>query len=1391
MMKIRFLLLAALLSQTWAQSVMAHPSPELGQCMRPQTAGAGFTATALGCYNSSHGYGGSVTFEEFKGCLTLNDGRIRCGWFIPSYDWLTYGTPSTWHNGFMWTTWASIDPNHDPTGLTESESNQIDKQLGPSCSSDETVGNPCNATTGNKYQSETDYSGGVLTWSRHYNSGAADLDGPLGFGWSHSANPRLDIEDLDNLAMRRGSGQVLRFTRNNGLWSSDADVDPLLINNVNGFLVTQPDGEQEQYDATGKLTWRQTPAGLRTQFSYEANGNLATISGPYGHNLTLAYDANQRISAVTDSGGGVISYSYDTAGNLATVTRPNSSQRSYHYEDTTYIHALTGITDANGARYATYGYNGDGKAILTEHAVTTNGIGQEQFTLNYDSTTQTTVTNAAGDAEQINFSENLGVRNLTSRVFTADGKGITQAFDANNNLINRTDAEGNTTAYTYNAFNQRTSMTEALGSAEARTTTYTYLSDDLDLPITVTRDGVNGAQTHVTTTQYDAALNPISITQTGFDASGTPVSRQIQFGYDADGRLISIDGPRTDVNDVTTFSYYDCTTGNECGQLATTTNATGQTIHYSGYNPHGQVTSLTDSNGIITNLVYDARQRLVQQTINGSRTTDYAYDGVGQLTQLTLPDGSGFTYSYDAAHNLTRITDSASHFTEYGYDAKGNRITETVQYNGGSIVQSLQRGYDLRDYLIQLNVGIGIFSPPSNYSQQNDALGNTTSTVDAKGQSASHSFDALNRLLETTDRAGGTLVQQYDAADRPTSITAPNGAVTQFTYDDLGNLLSEQSPDRGTVVYQYDSAGNLTQQTDARGITVNYSYDALNRLTVADYPGGEEDITYQYDSCTNGIGRLCQVTDQSGSSNYQYSAFGEITQISKTELGQTFITAYQYDPAGRVSQVTYPSGRVVTYSRDARGLISDVSTSFAGNTTQVVSARQYRPNGQLIVQTLGNGLPLPRIFDTKAQMIHQALGRLLWSQNLNYDPNGNLTDRNVTSGSVTQADLFSYDPLDRVTDDTTQQGSLIYTYDASGNRLSKQDISDPPLAYTYTPSSNRLTQANSQSVTLDAAGNTTSDQNGSRNFYYNQAGRLMQLAGATSLDPTTYYTYNAFGQRTRKVSGSDTFTYQYNLTGQLIAEYLNGQLVREYLWANDEPLLQVEGGQSTWLTLDHLNTPRAGTNAAGTLVWRWDSSGFGEGLPNQDPDGDGIYTNIRLRFPGQFADDESGLYYNWNRYYDPGTGRYVTSDPIGLQGGINTFGYVGGNPLFWIDPLGLEVVIVSRPVNFNGVASALNSTGIEHQWVKTDSFEAGMGPTTGEVPGQGNNKDLPLTSVSTIDHTGQSQLPNSNESPVPFPVNEQCINNLIQPGQNLGRFVPLFNDCQTFVEDVLNECRIE
>ncbi|MGH1455695.1 MAG: RHS repeat domain-containing protein [Alphaproteobacteria bacterium] len=166
------------------------------------------------------------------------------------------------------------------------------------------------------------------------------------------------------------------------------------------------------------------------------------------------------------------------------------------------------------------------------------------------------------------------------------------------------------------------------------------------------------------------------------------------------------------------------------------------------------------------------------------------------------------------------------------------------------------------------------------------------------------------------------------------------------------------------------------------------------------------------------------------------------------------------------------------------------------------------------------------------------------------------------------------------------------------------------------------------------------------------------------------YSYNANNQRTKKVTGAGTTHYVYGMGGLLYGEYDgSGALIREYIYLNGEPIAQIDNVSSsdvlTYLHTDHLGTPRAGSNTSGASVWSWDSDAFGNGAPT------GTQT-VNLRFAGQYWDDESGLHYNWNRYYAPETGRYISSDPIGLSGGLNTFAYVSANPVMFIDPEGLQ-----------------------------------------------------------------------------------------------------------------------
>ena len=149
--------------------------------------------------------------------------------------------------------------------------------------------------------------------------------------------------------------------------------------------------------------------------------------------------------------------------------------------------------------------------------------------------------------------------------------------------------------------------------------------------------------------------------------------------------------------------------------------------------------------------------------------------------------------------------------------------------------------------------------------------------------------------------------------------------------------------------------------------------------------------------------------------------------------------------------------------------------------------------------------------------------------------------------------------------------------------------------------------------------------------------------------------------------------FVYDEAGHLIGEYNgSGALVQETVYLGDIPVGVWKAGMLYVIHADHLNTPRAILDAANRVIWLWKAEPFGSQGASSDPDGDSVKFFYNLRFPGQYFDQETGLFYNLNRYYSPGDGRYTTSDPIGLAGGVNPYTYVGGNPLSYIDPKGLS-----------------------------------------------------------------------------------------------------------------------
>ncbi|MGI9302296.1 MAG: RHS repeat-associated core domain-containing protein [Gammaproteobacteria bacterium] len=892
--------------------------------------------------------------------------------------------------------------------------------------------------------------------------------------------------------------------------------------------MNRSDDSVEAYNAGGQLQSITTRAGRQYTLSYNALGQPSEVSGPFGRTLQFAYDANGHLETLTTPDGDY-NYHYGPKGNLASVSYPDGTSREYIYDYIPYPHALTGIIDENGDRFATWRYDGHGRATSSEH-----GSGADRVTLTYNTDGTTTVTDALGAARNYTFATQHGVFKVDSvsgdRCTSCGGSSQATTYDANGYIASRTDWNGNVTTYVNNARGLEESRIEAAGTPQQRTIT-TQWHATFRLPTLITEPGKTIAL------DYDPVSgNLLSRTETD---TVTGAQRITTFTYTPERLIDTVDGPRTDVNDITDYDY------DAAGNRIRITNALGHITRITAHDGSGRPLTIVDPNDVTITLTYDARGRLRTRTIAGAQTT-FDYDNVGQLTRITLPNAAFLDYDYDAAHRLTSVADNLGNRIEYGLDAMGNRTAEQVYDPNSVLTRTQTRVYD---QLSRLREVVGADNQTTTYEY--DGNGNQKLITDPLNRETRSDYDPLDRLIATTDPLQGQTGYGYDNQDNLATVTDPRGLTTTYTYNGFGDLTTQASPDTGATTYTYDAAGNRASQTDARGIAAHYTYDALNRLTHIQYPDSSRNVTYAYDNsgASNGTGRLTGMSDASGSTAYGYDGRNLVAE-SRVIQGATYLTQYGYDGADNLIQITYPSGRIVDYTRDAAGRVSTVTTTDNGSTDTVARDIRYLPFGPMQSAILGNGVPVTHTYDLDYRQTHIDSGSVQ-SLGYTYDDAHNITDiTNNLDSSRNQT--FGYDDLDRLTSASGIYGTVAYDYDAVGNRASRTADGNADT-YAYDSFSNRLlsiTGPNADVLGYDNAGNVT--QTNGVTYSYDDTNRVIQANVSGS---ETGYTYNGKGERVVKSTPAQTTVFHYDLEGNLIAETtVTGQTQREYIYLDGRRL---------------------------------------------------------------------------------------------------------------------------------------------------------------------------------------------------------------------------------------------
>jgi RHS repeat-associated protein len=1051
-----------------------------------------------------------------------------------------------------------------------------------------------------------------------------------------------------------------------------------------GYRWSDKRGTWKEFDSSGRMTSYGTRNGAVGKLLYEPgdNGKLVGVADK-NDNQVIWYEYNgDQISAIRDATGRHVEYTF-TSNLLTKVKDVLGYATTYQYDEKGRINKIidargnptniaydnyggtASVTDKDGVgTFFEYSYD-EGKQESYARVRTTSGMIKEVWFDKDGDTKQVningrTVKKIVKDGRNLIITDERG--NVTkkyydewdnlTKIIYPDGATVTTEYELRFNEPSRmTDERGVITEFTYDNNGNMIKKIGAKGTSMERVAEYTY--DESGNQLTIKIPGDANTPEVVTTTEFDATGNRSSITDpegnttrfTSYDNMGNCLIRvdargkQWSYTFDAAGQLKTVADP---LSNVTQFFYDEV--GNRIRQR--------------------------DAAGNETTFEYDYRNRLIKATDALGNLSLFDYDTDDNLIKLTDPEGKMARYQYDNEGRLVKAIDGNGNEIAVQYDSTAGCASCGEGSNGqpSKIIFptfSREYRYDVRGRVIEEK---DVLSDTESYTASfaYDIAGNLVSLKDREDRITNYEYNALRGLKKIIEPLNKQAEYSYDYRGNLLGLKDARGNTTQFEYDKNNRLIKEVRPMRQETTYQYDEVGNPIQMQDVKNQKAEYVHDDAGRVIEVRWSGAsapEKTVTFTYDK----VGNLKGYDDGTTSATYDYDTI--YRKLSETVNYGPFQKSfsYEYYKNGMVKTFTGQDNITYTYFYDANDQLTGIQIPGQGSITYTSYTWNW-PSGI----TLPGGSKKEYVYDPlmriKQIQVKDPAQNTLQNYQYTYDKMDNITSKQTEHGNY----QYSYDDLYRLTNETNPTSATngtSYTYDAMGNRLTMTGVSGN---WIYN-NNNELTNYGTTTFQYDANGNTTNKTNGTNitNYVYNAENRLVQVQDGSGNVIANYY-YDPFGRRLwKEVNGTTTyFLYaDEGLVGECDA---SGAVTKTYGYVPDsdwttDPLFMRENNNYYFYHNDHLGTPQKITSVNGAVVWSATYSAFGEATI--DPSS--TITN-NLRFPGQYYDEETGLYNNYQRYYDPITGRYVSADPIDFKEGENLFTYVDNNPLNFLDSLGLK-----------------------------------------------------------------------------------------------------------------------